>query len=73
MPMTIKELRRRLGWTQEDLAREAGVSSSTISHIETGKPVNKSTFKLVLQALRVQTGEVAAVNVKYRVGRSAKP
>lgn len=69
---TVRELRLKLGWTQDDLAREAGVSSSTISHIENDKPVNPSTRKLILQALRVQTGEVSIV-VKSRVGRSAKP
>lgn len=70
---TIKELRLKLGWTQDDLAREAGVSTSTISKIERGGSINKSTLKWVLQALRVQTGEVSGVVVKNRVlGSSAK-
>lgn len=68
---TIKELRLKLGWTQADLARESGVSATTISKIERGGSINKATLKLVLQALRVQTGEVQGVVVKNRVlGRS---
>ena len=36
----VKELRRRKGWTQEDLAREIGVSLSTVQRWERqgGKP-----------------------------------
>jgi putative transcriptional regulator len=33
----IKEFRARLGWTQEHLAREVGVSRETISYLEKGK------------------------------------
>ncbi len=30
----VKELRRKLGWAQEDLAREIGVSLSTVQRWE---------------------------------------
>ncbi len=30
----VKELRRRMGWSQEDLAREVGVSLSTVQRWE---------------------------------------
>ena len=30
----VKELRRKMGWTQEDLAREVGVSLSTVQRWE---------------------------------------
>lgn len=46
----LKELRRRRGWTQEDLAREVGVSLSTIQRWErrgVGRP-----FRLALRELR---------------------
>lgn len=33
----IRQARRELGWNQERLAAECGVSSRTISHIETGR------------------------------------
>ncbi len=37
----IKRLRREMGWTQEDLAREIGVSVSTVQRWEGrgGKPI----------------------------------
>ncbi len=33
----IKEFRAKLGWTQEMLAKEVGVSRETISYLEKGK------------------------------------
>lgn len=33
----IREIRERKGWTQDDLAREARMSKSFLSEIETGK------------------------------------
>lgn len=64
---TIRELREKLGWTQADLAVESGVSTQTIHRIESGEAVQRSTLKLVAQALRVQTGEISGVNVANRV------
>ena len=34
LKQTVRELRRRKGWAQEDLAREMGVSLSTIQRWE---------------------------------------
>jgi len=39
LPEKIKELRRRKGWGKEDLAREIGVSLSTVQRWES-KEVN---------------------------------
>ena len=33
----IKQMRSGLGWSQEDLAREVGVSLSTIQRVRTGR------------------------------------
>ncbi|MBA2369531.1 MAG: helix-turn-helix transcriptional regulator [Candidatus Protochlamydia sp.] len=33
----IKEFRAKLGWTQEKLAQEVGVSRETINYLEKGK------------------------------------
>jgi len=40
LPGKVKELREKMGWAQEDLAREIGVSLSTIQRWEKhgGKP-----------------------------------
>lgn len=37
MPNEIKQLRVRLGWTQERLAHELGVSWTTVNRWENGK------------------------------------
>ena len=39
LPEKVKELRRKKGWVQEDLAREIGVSLSTVQRWE-AKEVN---------------------------------
>ncbi len=39
LPEKVKELRRKKGWAQEDLAREVGVSLSTVQRWEV-KEVN---------------------------------
>lgn len=39
LPEKVKELRRKKGWVQEDLAREIGVSLSTVQRWE-AKAVN---------------------------------
>ena len=48
MKNSIKELRARDGFTQEDLAHEVGVSRQTINDIEKGKfdPSLPLAFKL---------------------------
>ena len=44
----VRELRKRKGWAQEDLAREIGVSLSTIQRWEKkgGKPVRLARREL---------------------------
>ena len=44
----VRVLRQRMGWSQEDLAREIGVSLSTIQRWETkgSKPIRLARLKL---------------------------
>ena len=44
----VRALRQRMGWSQEDLAREIGVSLSTIQRWETkgSKPIRLARLKL---------------------------
>lgn len=44
----IRALRQRMGWSQEDLAREIGVSLSTVQRWETkdSKPIRLARLKL---------------------------
>ena len=53
MECRVKELREKLGMTQEDLAKKAGVSRNLISMLENGKDVNitKRTMQALSKAL----------------------
>jgi transcriptional regulator with XRE-family HTH domain len=49
---TIKELRNKLGISQEELAKRAGVGEATIMRMENGqKNTHKSIIKLVAMTL----------------------
>jgi transcriptional regulator with XRE-family HTH domain len=48
----ILRLRRRAGWTQEDLAEKTGINPTSISKYERGKsPLGKVNFKKLCAAL----------------------
>ncbi len=53
-------LRDEHGWTQEELAREAGVSPTTISHIESGaiERPRMNTVRRVARAFGISTEEL---------------
>jgi putative transcriptional regulator len=48
---TVRENRRRLGWTQEELAQRVGVSRQSINSIERGRYV--PSLPLALKFARV--------------------
>jgi transcriptional regulator with XRE-family HTH domain len=47
----LRRRRIRADITQEDLAREAGVSVSALKHLESGRGANLTSFVKVLRAL----------------------
>jgi transcriptional regulator with XRE-family HTH domain len=49
----IRAARQALGWTQNELARRAGVSARTIHAIEKGRPCRQATKRHILSALGV--------------------
>ena len=49
----IRAARQALGWTQNDLAERAGVSTRTIHAIEKGRPCRQATKRHILSALGV--------------------
>jgi DNA-binding XRE family transcriptional regulator len=49
----IRAARQALGWTQNDLASRAGVSTRTIHAIEKGRPCRQATKRHILNALGV--------------------
>ncbi len=54
----VRQLRSRLGWTQEDLARKTGCSKRTIENVEAGRPVLLYTVNCVAQVLQIDQGEL---------------
>jgi transcriptional regulator with XRE-family HTH domain len=56
----IRQRRLQLGLTQEDLAREVGVTSHTIWRLETDADFNPrlQTLKLIATALRVNVSSL---------------
>lgn len=65
-PEKLRELRRRVGLTQAELARRAGVSQSLISRLEAGTVSPRiSTLAKIYSALREYVEEVAVDEVMY--------
>jgi transcriptional regulator with XRE-family HTH domain len=55
---TVKEIRRRKGWSQKDLAEESGVGQDTISGIESGRHEPRpSTLRKLADALDVEVAD----------------
>jgi len=60
----IKSIRIAACYTQEDLARRAGVSLSSVQRIEKGQSVHLDIFLSVLKALNILSKMDAAVPVQ---------
>ena len=52
----VKELRRIKGWSQEELARQVPVSSSTVQRWERGRPVRGVAARQALARLFAEAG-----------------
>jgi transcriptional regulator with XRE-family HTH domain len=54
----IEELRNQKGWSQEELAVEAGLALMTIGNALHGRPLYHKTFKKLAKALGVDPGQL---------------
>ena len=55
----MREARRRLGWTQLELAERVGCTESLITKIETGRAVPETALKeAIARELSIHTWEV---------------
>jgi len=73
--MTIIELRKSLGLSQEDFAKAVGLTSkSYVSELESGS-VSRCSVKVALEIERLSAGEITAESLNPDVGlvRNAEP
>lgn len=67
--MTLREYRVNLGWSQNKLATEAGISPSIVKRAEDGAPVQAKTAKAIADALSraygrtIQPTDIADLNI----------
>lgn len=58
-PINIKALRQKVNWKQDRLARFLGVATSSISHMENGRPPSGPVARLLeLLQEAIEVGEV---------------
>ena len=69
--MTIEGYRRRLGWSQRELARRARLDYNTVRKAENGEPVAGRTAFSIAEAFAEALGErvlvenIEGLNVSY--------
>jgi transcriptional regulator with XRE-family HTH domain len=56
----LHRLRLEHGWTKEELARQAEVSSQTIRKAERGFPLREDSMAKIARALEASPGEIFA-------------
>lgn len=62
--MTLREYRVNLGWSQNRLAKEAGISPSIVKRAEYGAPVQARTAKALADALsRAYEREIKPIDI----------
>lgn len=63
--LNIRNYRVKLGWTQERLAREIGVSTSFIGHIERGsRTASLDTLVLICNAMDIGADQLLGANLQ---------
>jgi transcriptional regulator with XRE-family HTH domain len=60
--MTVRKVRKLLGWSQEELAKQAVVSQGTISRLERGM-CDSVPFHSIVVVFRTLTAGAAALNI----------
>jgi transcriptional regulator with XRE-family HTH domain len=58
-PPDIRDLRIRLGWTQQQMAEYLGLDRSSVSRMEKSQPSKGPTLKLLEHLARIAKGRAA--------------
>lgn len=61
--LTLRELRVKRDWTQDELAGFAGVGPQTVWRAEAGRAINKKTARALCKALEVSLEDVSGLNL----------
>ena len=67
--MTLREYRVNLGWSQNQLAKEAGLSPSIVKRAEDGAPILPRTARSLADALsrgygrEIKPTDIAGLNI----------
>ena len=67
-PALVKEVRRQLALSQEDLARELGVSYTTINRWENGQSQPSKMAKVLLESFCEKMTEQGNLNLPENLG-----
>jgi transcriptional regulator with XRE-family HTH domain len=68
--MNLQDYRRRLGWSQTELARRARLNPGTVNKAERGEEISGSTAAKIAEALsealgeRIFPGDIEGLNIK---------
>ena len=54
--MTVRELRKKLGWTQQKMAHEAGVAIRTITYWDSGKRLPRNEHAIRFSKIAAANG-----------------
>ena len=57
----LRPLRRRLGWSQRDLAEQAGITVSTVCRLENGHLAQWKTLAKLGQCLKVNVADLTRI------------
>lgn len=68
--MNLQDYRRRLAWSQTELARRARLNPTTVNKAERGEEISGNTAASIAQALsealgeRIFPGDIEGLNIK---------
>jgi len=71
-PALIKEIRKQLGLSQEDLARRLGVSLATVNRWENGQSKPSKLAKAQVDSFCIKMTEEGKLKLSHRFGIGGK-
>jgi transcriptional regulator with XRE-family HTH domain len=73
LSVAVKELRRQAGWSQEELAKKAGVSQQLIGKIETGKIAESRKLQRIAKAFNLTVEQLLTRTERPKLTKAEPP